>query len=173
MGYIIGRTKVPLTLDSLLGGLTALYPQTAHTGDYFDNRIAREEQIASEIGLARDCAPLESTRDASRRLGPKPTFDVPVSSTLTFSGCLSEQAVMLHSDRVFTLHETEELRNSLESLGLELETYCELQQVTQYGRKARCVVGLRFFTTGGVENTNRKHKQHARIEHTLRTSWRL
>jgi hypothetical protein len=124
MGYIIGRVTSPLTLESLLNALTALYPGTKHTGDYFANRIAREEEIASELGMPHDCAPLESTRDAARRLGPQPAFGFPISRTLSFSGRLSQRVVRLHSNRAFTLPETQQLQSCLESLGLELETYC-------------------------------------------------
>ena len=123
-GYIIGRSDVPLSLDSVFATLLTLCPDFAHTGDYFENRIARQEQIATEINMPLDAAPLELTRDAARRLGPQPAFLFSVDSTLAFSGRLSTRGIELHSNCTFTDTETSELRDCLESLRLELETYC-------------------------------------------------
>lgn len=83
-----------------------------------------QEKNATEINMPLDAAPLESTRDATRRLGTQPAFGFSVDSTLAFSGRLCARGVMLHSNRKFTEGETAELRDCLFSLGLELETYC-------------------------------------------------
>ena len=123
-GYIIGRSNAPLSLDAVSTVLLPLFPDFAHTGDYFENRFSGQEKIATEINMPLDAAPLESTRDATRRLGPQPAFGFSVDSTLAFSGRLCARGVMLHSNRKFTEGETAELRDCLFSLGLELETYC-------------------------------------------------
>lgn len=115
---------MPLALDAVTDALSPSFPDFTETGDYFANRIARQEEIAAEINMPLDATPLESTRDAARHLGPQPAFKLSVNSTLAFSGRLSTKAVMLRSNRVFTEDETSHLRECLASLGLELETYC-------------------------------------------------
>ena len=115
---------MPLSFDAVSAALLPLCPDFTHTGDYFENRIASQEQIATEINMPLDAAPLESTRNAARRLGPQPAFEFSVDSTLAFSGRLSARGVMLHSNRKFTETERSELRACLVALGLELEAYC-------------------------------------------------
>ncbi|GAB5516628.1 hypothetical protein [Rhodopirellula baltica] len=123
-GYVIGRSDEPLSLGAVSAALLPLCPDFEYTGDYFGNRITRQEQIATELNVPLDAAPLESTRDAARRFGPQPAFVFSVDSTLAFSGRLSARGIMLHSNRKFTETETSGLRACLVSLGLDLETFC-------------------------------------------------
>ncbi len=123
MGYILGTTVQELTFEALLAALQAVYPGTESDGEYFTNRIARQEAIALQRGWPLDGPPLQSTRDAAARLGPQPSFKVPVNSSLFFSGRFSTNGVLLHANRPFTAPEIESLSACLIGLGMSLETY--------------------------------------------------
>ena len=124
MGYIHGQSSSPIEFERLLEALAEIYPETVQTGEYFETRIAREEQIADELGMPLDSAPIASTRDAARRQGPQPTFSVSISSSLSFKGRFCQTGVWLHANRDFDLPETQALTTCLESTGYELEICC-------------------------------------------------
>ncbi|QDT01247.1 hypothetical protein HG15A2_45890 [Adhaeretor mobilis] len=120
MGYIYCQSDDVLTLELVIKELSKSFPGTKATGEYFENRIALEEELASKVGMPLDAAPIESTRDAARRLGPQPCFIIPLSDSLSLSGRLKESFFSLSAERDFTNSEVQPLVDCLETMGLKV-----------------------------------------------------
>lgn len=123
-GYIIGWASQPFDFATAFKSLSSCYPSTVFTGEYYAQRIEREEELAMELGMDSDAAPLVSIRRAAKRLGPEMSFSVQVSESLTFSGSCSALGMFLLANRCFTQPEVKCLSQCLTSLDMTLEIHC-------------------------------------------------
>lgn len=84
MPFVIGRASVDLDHDSLVSRLCDAYPEsTIISDDYYRDRLEREKEIAKQLGIAEDSAPIRCTQHVALAHGTQRHLAVCISRNIT------------------------------------------------------------------------------------------
>ena len=85
MPFVIGRSEGDnFDFDSLVDQLLCVYPESRMiSDDYYRDRIERQKEIATQIGMAEDCAPIRCTERVAREHGTQRHLAIRISKDIT------------------------------------------------------------------------------------------
>ena len=126
MPFVIGRSEDNnLDFDSLVDQLLCVYPESRMiSDDYYRDRVEREKQIAKQLGMAEDCAPIRCTERVALKHGTQRHLAICISRDITLDARTDRSGILVVGG-----HETTECRDAclrlielLRDRNLRLET---------------------------------------------------
>jgi hypothetical protein len=125
MPFVIGRAEGDLEFDSLVGCIRAAFPEsTMISDDYYRDRLEREKEIAKQLGLPEDSAPIRCTERVALEHRTQRHLAVCISQDITLDTRTDRFGILAVGG-----HNTVECRTAVQSLieilrayNLEIET---------------------------------------------------
>ncbi len=126
MPFVIGRSEGNnLDFDSLVEQLLCVYPESRMIADdYYRGRIERQKQIAKQLGMAEDCAPIRCTERVAIEHGTQRHLAICISQDITLDARTDRLGILAVGG-----DETSECRDAclglielLRNRGLRIET---------------------------------------------------
>jgi hypothetical protein len=119
--HILGHADGALDFDALIAAIRDLYPGTEVTQpDYYTARIARETEIAREVGMPVPNVVIECTTRISKEHGLQREFSVPIRDGTSMTGRADRLGCVLSGERI-SQHDVKVLDGLFRRAGMIVE----------------------------------------------------